>query len=232
MISIKTYINDFLGLFYPDLCNSCQKALIRGEECICTFCHYNLPRTNFQTDRDNPMARIFWGRAQIETATALLYFQKRGMVQKLVHNFKYKGKTAIGNYLGREMGISLKKSKIWEPLDVIVPVPLHEKKKFKRGFNQSEIFAWGISERLHIPVMNKNLTRDIFTSTQTRKGRYKRWENVETVFRVKNPEKLRSKNILLVDDVVTTGATLEACANALLKIKGSRVWIATIAMTS
>ncbi len=231
MEKLKVYASDFLSLFYPRLCNGCKKALIQDEECLCSFCRYELPQTNFHKERENPMSQVFWGRVDIETATALFYFQKGGKVQNIVHQFKYKGKTEVGIYLGKILGRQLKSHPVWEPIDVIVPVPLHEKKQYKRGFNQSEVFGRGISTLFNRPVETNNLQRITRTDTQTRKGRFKRWENVETVFQVKKPDSFRGRNILLIDDVVTTGSTLEACARKLKDIKGVRVWVATIAIT-
>lgn len=229
--TIGTHINDFLSLFYPRLCHSCRKALIHGEDCICTFCRFELPQTHHHKERENPVSRIFWGRVDIETATALFYFQKGGKVQSLIHQFKYRGKTEIGDHLGKMLGHKLKDHPIWDPVEMIVPVPLHAQKKHKRGFNQSEVFGRGLSKAIQRPMLVNNLVRVARTSTQTRKARFKRWENVETVFMVNKPEQLRGRNILLVDDVVTTGSTLEACAQKLKEIKGVRVWVATIAMS-
>ena len=229
--TLGTHINDFLALFYPRLCHSCRKALIYGEDCICSYCLYDLPLTQLHKERENPVSRIFWGRVDVETATSLFYFQKGGKVQNLIHQFKYRGKTEIGIYLGNMLGNQLGNHPIWDPVDMIVPVPLHAQKKHKRGFNQSEIFGRGINQAFQRQLVVNNLVRVANTSTQTRKARFKRWENVETVFMVRKPEQLRGRNILLVDDVVTTGSTLEACAQKLKEIKGVKVWVATIAMS-
>jgi len=231
MAYVMEYVGDFLSLFYPRLCNGCRKALIKDEECLCTYCRFELPQTDFYDDRENPVSKIFWGRADIEIATSLFYFQKGGKVQSLIHQFKYKRKTEIGIYLGKMLGRQLKDHPVWEPIDVIVPVPLHAKKQYKRGFNQSEVFGRGIGSVFGRPVSVNNLARISKTDTQTRKSRFRRWENVETVFHVNKPEEFRGKHILLIDDVVTTGSTLEACAQKLKEIKGVRVWIATIAFT-
>lgn len=229
--SAKRYAADFLSLFYPRLCNGCKRALIQDEECLCSFCRYELPFTKIHNDRENSMSQVFWGRVDIETATALFYFQKGGKVQNLIHQFKYRGKTEIGIYLGKLLGRQLKNHPVWEPVDVIVPVPLHEKKQFKRGFNQSEVFGRGIRETFGRPMITDNLVRISRTGTQTRKARFKRWENVETVFSIKTPDTFRGKNVLLIDDVITTGSTLEACAQKLKAVKGVKVWLATIAMS-
>lgn len=228
---LSTYAGDFLALIYPRLCYACRKALVANEECLCSFCLYHLPQTHLQNERENSITRILWGRVDVETATSLFYFQKGGKVQSLIHQFKYKGKRDIGHYLGKLLGSKLANNPLWEPVDIIVPVPMHPRKKHKRGYNQSEIFAEGISETFKKPLIRNNLVKVSSTSTQTRKARFKRWENVESVFSIKKPEVFRSKNILLVDDVITTGSTLEACSAQIKEIKGTRLWIATIAVT-
>jgi ComF family protein len=232
MLSFKTLFADFFSLFYPRLCQACHRALISREECICSFCLFDLPLTNLYKERENPLSKIFWGRVDMETATALFYFQKGGKIQTLVHQFKYKGKTEIGEYFGMMLGSQLLGHPVWEPIDVIVPVPLHQKKQNLRGYNQSEVFGEGISKSFRRPLVTGNLVRITKTDTQTRKTRFRRWENVESVFHVNNPEFFKGKNILLVDDVVTTGSTLEACTQKLKEIKGVKVWVATIAMAT
>ncbi len=231
MQKVASYVHDFWSLFYPRLCYSCHKALIREEETICSFCRFELPRTRMHKERENAMSRIFWGRVDVETATALFYFQKGGKVQQLIHQFKYRGRKDIGIFLGKQLALEIKNNPLWEPVEIIVPVPLHPKKKHKRGFNQSEVFGRGLSAGLNKPMIANNLVRVTKTSSQTRKSRFKRWENVETVFQLNKPEDLKGKNILLIDDVVTTGSTLEACAHKLKEVKGTRVWVATLAMS-
>ncbi len=224
------YFYGFVSLLYPRVCNACRRALIREEECLCSWCRFELPQTNLHLYRENAMSRTFWGRVDIETATSLYYFQKGGKVQSLIHQFKYKGKTDIGNYLGKVLGRQLCNQPLWEPIDAIVPVPLHRKKQHLRGYNQSEIFGQGISKEFRRPLLTGNLVRITKTDTQTRKSRFNRWTNVETVFHVNNPEAYRGRNILLIDDVITTGSTLESCIRLLKEIPGTRVWVATIAM--
>lgn len=225
------WLADFFALFYPRLCYACQKALVQQEECICSFCNFHLPRTHMYKERENSLSRVFWGRADIETATALFYFQKGGRVQKLIHQFKYRGKKDVGMYLGRMLGSELNGSELWQPVDMIMPVPMHARKQHERGFNQSEVIARGIAETFHRPLELSNLVKTEKTETQTRKTRFRRWENVETVFSIVKPERLRSKNILLVDDVITTGSTLEACTQKIKEIPGTRVWLVSLAMT-
>ncbi|MFN3556609.1 MAG: ComF family protein [Bacteroidales bacterium] len=228
---IGHYLRDFFGLFYPRLCYACNVALISNEECICSFCSHQLPETQLHQERENKFTQIFWGRVDIETATALFYFQKGGKVQKLMHQLKYKGKTDVGNYLGRMLGHRIRQNPLWDPVEMIVPVPMHPRKQHQRGYNQSEVIARGISQVTGKPLITHQLIKTEKTQTQTRKARFNRWKNVETVFRVKDENVFRSKNVLLVDDVITTGSTLEACAQQLKAIKGTRVWMATLAMT-
>ena len=224
-------IKDFFSLIYPRTCNACGKSLITGEECICTFCRFHLPKTRMHLEKDNKFSQIFWGRIPIETGTALFYFQKGSKVQELIHRFKYKGRKEIGHFLGRMLGDELRTSSFYEEIDLIIPVPLHPEKIRKRGFNQSEVIAGGIAESMGIPHSSKALIRSVATQTQTRKTRFRRWENVESVFETPYPKLLENKNLLLVDDVVTTGSTLEACAQKLLAVEGTRVWLVTLAIT-
>lgn len=200
-----------------------------GEYILCTDCHYNLPYTNFHLQADNIVARQFWGKLHIQSAYALFYFTKGGKVQNLVHRLKYDGMQKIGVLVGNMAGARLNDSTVLTSVDYIIPVPLHRSKLRKRGFNQSTCFALGLADKLNAPVEEHNLVRVIATETQTKKSRFSRFENMKEVFGVINPEKLENKHILLVDDIVTTGSTLEACGAELLKIPGLKLSIATIA---
>lgn len=220
---------DFISLVFPRICESCGNTLLRHERCICNFCLHHLPRTDFHLHIDNPASRLFWGRVKVNSATSLFYFHKGSRVQHLIHGLKYKGKQDVGLFLGKLYGEILKDTALYGDVDVIVPVPLHPKKKRKRGYNQSEALARGFSSSMGIIVDTNTLVRVTATATQTRKSRFSRWENVKEVFLLKDTEAFTNLHILLVDDVVTTGATLEACAQELLKIPGVRVSIATIA---
>ncbi len=221
-------LRDFISLFYPNLCAGCQRSLVRRERVLCIDCRLTMPRTDFHTFRENPVHRLFRGRTQVESSTSLLYFHKGTGVQQMLHQLKYKGNTDLGEELGQELGRTLKKSELFAGIDAVIPVPLHPKKEKQRGYNQSMVIAKGVAVALEVQT-RKNLVRSANTSTQTRKSRYERWQNVETVFKIKNPASLEGKHILLIDDVVTTGATIEACANELLKIPGTKVSIATVA---
>jgi len=223
------YLADFVSLIFPDLCQSCKSTLVKGEYLICTNCRYDLPLTNFHQKSDNIVAQQFWGRINVEAAYALCYFIKGGKMQHLMHQFKYKGVQNIGMLLGNIAGEQLSENAVFNSIDLIIPVPLHKKRQMQRGYNQSTCFAEGISEKLNKPVIENNLIRSRVTETQTHRARFLRFENMQEVFYANDPQKLKNKHVLLVDDIVTTGSTLEACGNELLKIEGLKLSIATIA---
>jgi ComF family protein len=225
-------LNDFISLIFPKVCVSCGKSLYKNENIICTFCSYHLPKTNFHTDNANPIAKIFWGRINIFSATAYYNFGKGGKVQHLIHQLKYRGQKNIGVAIGKFYGYDLRKSEYFNSVEMIIPVPLHPKKQKKRGYNQSEFFALGLAESMKTQTDFTTLYRAVESETQTKKSRFNRWKNVETIFQLKENHLLEGKHILLVDDVVTTGATLEACAQTLLQIQGVKVSIATIAYSN
>jgi ComF family protein len=224
-----SYWVDFVSLLFPELCQSCGNSLVAGEELLCLDCRYHLPFTNFHLKPDNMVAQQFWGKIDLEGAYAMCYFTKGEKMQHLMHNFKYKGNQKIGNLLGSIAGEQLLKSPVFKGVDVIIPVPLHKSRLRKRGYNQSMCFAEGLSEKMEIPVDENNLIRLRATETQTHRSRFSRFENMQQVFTLINPEALRNQHVLLVDDVVTTGSTLEACGVELLKIEGLKLSIATIA---
>jgi ComF family protein len=225
----QTYLADFVSLLFPQLCPACGESLLAGEHIICTDCRFSLPFTNFHLQPDNIVAKQFWGKLDLQAAYALYFFAKGGKVQNLMHHFKYKGMQEIGVLLGNIAGEQLAKSDIFKTAEVIIPVPLHKKRLKERGYNQSTCFANGLAEKLNAVVNDGNLVRIKSTETQTHKSRFSRFENMQEVFTVVHPEKLIGKHILLVDDVVTTGSTLEACGAQLLKIEGVKLSIATIA---
>jgi len=222
-------LNDLLGLFYPELCVTCGERLISQEKYVCMRCWSDLPVTNFHFEPDNKVAQLFWGRTKVEYAVSFYLFRKGSKYQKLIHFLKYEGLKELGYEAGVRFGNRLANSPEFQSVDLIVPVPLHKRKLRKRGYNQSEWIARGLSESLGKPVSTENLYRKTFTSTQTQKNRIERWQNVKDVFGVNQPEEFSEKHILLVDDVVTTGATLEACATQLLEIEKAKVSIATLA---
>jgi ComF family protein len=193
-------------------------------------CLWRLPKTNFHLQDDNPVLRRFRGKTDIVSAASFVFFDKGEKVQNMLHSLKYRNNTPLGIFLGELYGRELKSSPLFSTCDSIVPVPLHLKKIRTRGYNQSDFIADGLSNALGVPVNKKLLVRSVATSTQTRKARYARFENVDNVFRLsgKKPE---AKHFLLVDDIITTGSTLEACAQCLSQIEGVKVSVATIACT-
>lgn len=223
--------NDFLSLIFPKVCYACGKSLFKREDCICIYCHYHLPRTNFHLSADNPVVKLFWGRTTIYSASSMYLFNKGSKVQHLIHQLKYRGKREIGVSLGKYYGRDLKISPLFSSADIVMPVPLHMKKLKKRGYNQSEAFAEGLATSMGIESGNSVLIRAQSSETQTKKSRFSRWKNVEEIFKVAEPEKIEGKHILLADDVVTTGSTLEACANKILEVPGTKVSVVTIAST-
>ncbi len=221
-------LNEFFNLIFPKLCAACEQTLLKNENVICTKCLLTLPKTEYHLDKDNLINKIFWGRVDIVMAAAFYRFTKGSKVQRLLHRLKYKGGEEVGEILGLHYGYELKTSKYFENIDYIIPVPLHKNKLKKRGYNQSESFARGLSKSMKVPVNTTDLYRKVDSKTQTKKTRYKRWENVGDIFGVIENHDLGNKTILLVDDVVTTGATIEASAQVLIKLN-CKVLVATIA---
>lgn len=219
-------------MIYPQTCAACGENLLLQEHVICSSCLYGMPKTRFHLDPDNPVSMVFWGRVKIENATSFFHFNKGSKYQTLIHRLKYKGQQEVGEFLGKKLAAEALVSSSFREAEVVIPVPLHPKKQKKRGYNQSECIAKGIAEVMKIDLDCSSLTRSINTDTQTRKTRTERWENMKASFRINNSESLKGKHILLVDDVVTTGATLEACAACLLEIEGTKVSIATLALAN
>jgi ComF family protein len=223
------WIESFTELFFPQLCVTCNRKLFSDETYVCIHCMQDFPKTGFHEVPENKVAQLFWGRTKVEYATSWLYFKKGSHYQKLVHYLKYKGFKELGAEMGYLFGHDLKDS-VFAEVDMIMPVPLHRKKEKQRGYNQSEWIAKGMSDAMQKELSTGNLLRARFTQTQTRKTRFERWQNVEGIFEVINPEKISGKHILLVDDVVTTGSTLEAAVYTLLNSGAERVSISTLAM--
>ncbi len=204
-------------------------ALAKGEEYICTPCRYKLPKTNFHKEVENPLHQRFHGIINVKHVYSYLYFIKSGSVSSLLYKLKYGNVPELGEVLGRWFGKDLQEVGIGEEYDLIIPVPLHKSKFRKRGYNQSDGIAKGLSEVLNLPFSDKVLIRSHKSQSQTSKGRIERWKNVENIFEVKKPGEVKDKRILLVDDVLTTGATLEACATAVVKAGCADVGIVTLA---
>jgi ComF family protein len=232
MSYIYDLLDDFISLLFPRLCYGCGNHLLRNENFICTECYVVIPRTNFHLQDENPVAQLFWGRCMIEKAAAFSFFNKGSRIRNLIHNLKYKGIKELGYELGRIYGLTLKSSGFTADIDLIIPVPLHPSKKRIRGFNQSDFISSGIADASGLPVDTNCLARTAVSATQTRRSRFERWTNVEGIFRVNDPGIIRDKHILLVDDVITTGSTIESCANELLKVDGVKVSVVALAFAA
>jgi ComF family protein len=224
---VKQLLNDFVALFYPEVCLCCGESLAMQEEFVCTMCVFKLPRTNYHKLQENPIQKVFWGRVEVDNVSAFCHYQKGNTTQDLVHEMKYKDKKELGTSLGKWYGTDLKDSN-FAKAEVIIPVPLHPRKLRRRGYNQSQYFAEGLSDILKIPVMADGLIRVKDTETQTRKSRFSRWENVEGIFNVNKPDELKGKHVLLVDDIITTGSTVEACVMELRKADIAAVSVVAI----
>ena len=219
-----------INLFFPKSCSGCDAILFANEKVICSICRHNIPLTNHHLLAENEAYKKFYGRIPIEYASAFLYFHKKGIVQKLIHNLKYKGHEEIGTILGEWHSEDLKAIITSLNADEIIPVPLHPKKYRERGYNQVSTFSKSLSEKLNLVYNESILFRKIYSKTQSKKNLLGRTEGIETIFDVHYTEKDHNKHFILIDDVITTGATLEACARALLKIPGARISIICMAM--
>lgn len=220
-----------LHLFFPPTCAGCQSILISNENVICTKCRHEIPLTLHHLNPENEAFKKFYGRIAVEHVSALLYFHKKGIVQELIHQLKYKGQEAIGTVLGEWYAEELNKIRLLQTVDEIIPVPLHPKKFRERGYNQVTQFGEALAKSFHIRVNPSILFRKVYSKTQSQKNRVGRTEGIDVIFEVLFTERDHNKHFLLVDDVITTGATLEACAKALLKIPGTKVSIVCMAMT-
>jgi len=221
--------NDLLDLFYPNLCCACHRSLVGNEEVICTNCRLNLPYSNGHLIRIPSLMDKFVGKVAVKAVFTFLKFEKRSKVQRLLHQLKYNNRPDIAQTLGRLYGLELKKAGIDEQLNILIPIPLHTRKREQRGYNQSDAFAEGLSESLGIAWSSELLQRVRFTATQTHKTRFERFENVAGIFEVTQSAKIQGKSIGLIDDVVTTGATLESAIDALLQSGAKEVSVITIA---
>ena len=221
---------DIWELFFPRYCVVCGRRLLRDEEFLCVHCISELPRTKFHLQADNEMEKNLWGKLPLVKAAAFLYYAKENDTRKVLYELKYYGNSKLGVFLGQWMASELGGTDFFQGIDYIVPVPLHEKKRRERGYNQSEMLAQGISLSTNIPVVLDVLLRTGYTDTQTHKGNYERWENIRNVFTCVNCDVFSGKHILLVDDVVTTGATVVACADALADIPNLKVSVLSFAL--
>jgi ComF family protein len=219
-----------INLFFPKVCSGCSSFLLSNENVICTVCRHDIPLTNHHLNPENDAFKKFYGRIPVVHASALFYFHKKGIVQELIHNLKYKGHEEIGAILGEWYAEDLKTIELLESVDEIIPVPLHRRKLKERGYNQVTAFGTALSSSLNIDYNDSLLIRNIYSKTQSKKNLLGRTEGIETIFDVSFTEKDHDKHFLLIDDVITTGATLEACSRALLKIPNAKISIVCMAM--
>lgn len=229
---VKKSLSNFLHLFYPHNCEGCGTDILFDKQFLCAKCVHDLPKTVFFAHQTNPIEKLFYGRLNLHAAGSLYYFTKDALVQHLLVQLKYKGNKECGYFLGRMMGHSLLESNRFTDIDLLLPLPLHAKKEHIRGYNQATLLCEGIQEVLQKPIVTDAVSRIRFTETQTQQNRVSRWQNMEGIFAVTQPDLLTNKHILLVDDVITTGATLEACGAAILEIEGVLLSIASAAYTS
>jgi len=222
-------LNHLLNFFYPRSCISCGNVLLQHEHLFCLHCLYNFPETHYHEFDSSPVSQIFWGRVAVENVGAFLFYKKGDMVQKILHHLKYYGVKDVGTFLGNLYGKQLIQHNKWKKIDMIIPIPLHKKKEKKRGYNQSEWIAKGLSIAMQIPYCTNLLFRLEFTETQTRKSRFNRWENVKDVFQLTDLEALKNKHVLICDDVLTTGATLEAAVQKLAIVPSIKISVVTLA---
>lgn len=225
---MKTWLNAFLSLLFPRYCVICNNVLSKGEEYLCMRCNMDMPRTNYHQITDNPMEQLLWGRIAVERATAWFFYTKGSPYNYLIHQLKYKGQKDIGCMAGRYLASEIKNSTFFNDIDFIVPIPLHPKRLRTRGYNQSERIAQGISDITGIPVKTDYIVRKKNTQTQTRRSRYTRIENMEEVFQLTSPGENTDRHILLVDDIVTTGATIASCGRVLQQDNNIRISIISL----
>jgi ComF family protein len=231
MIQLKEIKDSFLHLLFPHLCAGCSSDILNEESVLCMRCIGSMPETNFEMYPNNPVEKGFWGRLPLVGATSQFYFTKESLMQHLMHQLKYKRNKELGLQLGRIMGEQVKRSGRFE-VDALVPLPLFPAKEKRRGYNQATLLCEGMARSMNIPVLDKAIIRPQHTETQTKRGRIERWKNMEGKFFLSEPEAIRNKHLLLVDDVITTGATLEACGIELLKAEDVRLSVATLCVAS
>ena len=232
MIALKEIKESLLHVVFPHVCDGCGSDLLNIESRLCIRCLASLPETNFEIHPNNPVEKDFWGRLPIIGGSAHLYFTKESLVQHLMHQLKYRGNKDLGVQLGRIMGNALKSSTRFNSIDALIPLPLFPSKEKKIGYNQAKVLCDGIAEILNLPVLSNVIIRPQYTETQTKKGRIERWKNIEGKFVLVDTAAIGNKHLLLVDDVITTGATLESCGNELLKAGNTQLSVATLCIAS
>ena len=226
---LTNILNDINTILVPQVCFGCNDHLIRGEHLICTVCRNDLPLTDYTFNEENPVDRIFYGRINIKKASAFLFFAENGIVQQLIHNLKYRNQEQIGVFLGDWYGQTLRENgDLYGIVDMVVPVPLHRKKLRMRGYNQVSEFAKRLAHHLDADYVDHLLVKTANTRTQTKKGRIGRWQGNKALYTLSDENYAKNKTILLVDDVITTGATMEICAKKLSEVAGATLYVASI----
>ena len=217
------------NLLYPHHCHGCGTDVLEQEDVICLKCLHHLPLTDFGTKPNNPVEKIFYGRLNLFNATAAYYFTKDSLLQDLMIQLKYQKNKAVGYYLGKQLGFQLQQADRFRDVDALVPLPLNIKKEYKRGYNQAMVICEGIAAVWQKPILPGAVIRTQFTETQTKQDRIHRWQNMQHVFAIAQKNEICNKHLLLVDDVITTGATMEACGSILLQVPGTRLSLASVA---
>lgn len=230
LTKLSNIANDINTLLFPHTCFGCNDRLTRGEKLLCTVCRHQLPLTDYTFNEENPVDRIFYGRINIKKASSFLHFTDYGIVKNLIHHLKYKNQEQIGEFLGNWYGQILVENNHLPKVDFVIPVPLHRIKLRKRGYNQTALFAKQLATHLGSQYLDHVLIKTANTRTQTKKNRLARWYDNKSLYTVVDTHLLDNKTILLVDDVITTGATMELCAGELLKIEGTSLFLASIAI--
>ncbi|PRD53878.1 ComF family protein [Sphingobacterium gobiense] len=229
-MQIKSYWESFVSILFPPLCVSCENVLLYQEEFMCTTCRFHLPINDHYLFMQNELTQRLLGKAPINTGAAYLSFSKSSLVQAIVHKLKYRQDYRIGTYFGRCFGMDLLTSPFYADIDVVVPLPLHQKKKRIRGYNQSDYIAQGVAEAMSLPLNRSDFVRLVNTETQTKKSRLERHDNVEDAFTCVRPSAFDCKHILLVDDVFTTGATVASAVRTLTDQCNCKVSVAVLAI--
>lgn len=220
--------HELLDMVYPRYCVGCD-ALLEQDEVLCTSCMDELPYTGFFGQDSNPVKEIFYGRTDIEHAGSLLFYTKDSLVQRLLFDLKYRQNKKAGKLFGYLLARTLQKTTWIKKIDLLVPMPVHKKKALERGYNQAAIIAGEVAAQLHIPMNENAVVKAVHTDTQTHKTREDRWASMQHVFEIKAAGDLQGRHVLLIDDVLTTGATLEVCGSELLKVKDLKLSVATVA---
>lgn len=228
------YLSEIFRLFYPERCAACGCALPEGAVFLCPRCRWDMPLTGYAREHDNPVARKFWGLLPVREACAMMFFVRSSPYRSMIHDFKYRGQWRTCSYLGGMLGAELRDGGLYADVDTVVPVPLHGRRRFVRGYNQAEYLAEGIAGALHAEVDGRSVVRSTYNRSQTAaQARDERWENVRGIFSVRRPERLAGRHVLLVDDVLTTGATLVACGETILRaVPDCRISIAALAVSA